>query len=345
MIQRRALLLVLLAAIFIAVLMYDPDPEPFAMLPEGSYFGFWMPYTAGIIDEAAVIEMENLIGKDYAMQMVFFDIKEDPYLLNTRLKQLKRLQKTPVVILELHLPPPVLQSIIDGGQDRRLKRIASVIRAHKQPVFLRFGHEMNGNWYPWSGLFNGADEDSFGSSMPDGPERYVLAWQHAHALFKEEGAHNAVWVWNVNPVSWPAEEWNRIENYYPGDDYVDWVGMTLYGIFWGDYPPREMIPLLYGKYPGKPMMITEVSAADEGNYYGDVVDPWTKYNYTRPLWVSDFFDSLESDFPRVRAFLWFNEWKNISTEADWRLTAEPYPETLDVFRDRIADERYVSEVR
>jgi beta-mannanase len=250
-----------------------------------------------------------------------------------------------VVILELHLEQPVLQSVIDGHQDEKLVAIAKVLRNHRGPVFLRFAHEMNGNWYPWSGVHNGGGAVTLNGPVSDGPLRYRLAWRHVWHLFDDVGAKNVVWVWNVNPVSWPSEDWNEPDKYYPGDEYVDWTGMTLYGAYWGDYGARTMIPLLYYDHPEKPMMLTEVSVADEKNYYVGLVDPHAKLNYTRESWLNEFFGALEQDFPRVNAFLWFNEYKEIDTEADWRLTADPYPETLQQFRSRIQNERYLSEVK
>ena len=42
-------------------------------------------------------------------------------------------------------------------------------------------------------------------------------------------ADNILWVFHVNYNDWPNESWNRFENYYPGDDYIDWLAVSIYG--------------------------------------------------------------------------------------------------------------------
>ena len=57
-----------------------------------------------------------------------------------------------------------------------------------------------------------------------------------------------IFVWSANDVSFPQASWNRIENYYPGDQYVDWVGTSCYphspaSVTSADhrYPVRDLI--------------------------------------------------------------------------------------------------------
>ena len=48
-------------------------------------------------------------------------------------------------------------------------------------------------------------------------------------MAREEGAYNIRWVFHVDPWDEPVEEWNKFENYYPGDEWIDWVGASVYG--------------------------------------------------------------------------------------------------------------------
>jgi mannan endo-1,4-beta-mannosidase len=85
---------------------------------------------------------------------------------------------------------------------------------------------MNGNWEKWSPANNG--------STPD-PAAFVAAWRHVHDLFVQNGATNVVWVWCPNATDVPnatSAPWNHWTNYYPGDTYVDWVGIDGYN--WGN---------------------------------------------------------------------------------------------------------------
>jgi len=52
---------------------------------------------------------------------------------------------------------------------------------------------MNGDWIPWCAFQYGMDTDL-----------YVEAWRRVHRIFQEEGAGNALFVWNPNDVSYPA---------------------------------------------------------------------------------------------------------------------------------------------
>ena len=56
------------------------------------------------------------------------------------------------------------------------------------PIALSFGHEMNGNWYPW------------GTAQTTAAE-FVAAWRHIHDVFARAGATNVIWVWNPNVIN------------------------------------------------------------------------------------------------------------------------------------------------
>jgi beta-mannanase len=82
-------------------------------------------------------------------------------------------------------------------------------------VLLRFAPEMNGDWRPWS--------------VNDSPQDFIHAWRHLHDVFDQEGAGNVKWVFNPN-VSFTGSV--AIENFWPGADYVDWLGVDGYN-WWG----------------------------------------------------------------------------------------------------------------
>lgn len=207
-----------------------------------------------------------------------------------------------------------LQAVIDGKHDDYLRRFAMDAKAFGQPLFLRWGHEMNGDWYPWSGSANGASElAGYGDHMqPDGPERFVSAYRHIHDVFLQESATNVIWVWCPNVVMEGnlGADWNAIANYYPGDEYVDWLCMDGYN--WGtsqdwtswqsfDQVFRETYAQLQTINASKPMMIGETASSELG---GD-----------KPGWISDAVSRLRTDYPQVRLLIWFN----LNKETDWRI--------------------------
>jgi hypothetical protein len=127
-------------------------------------------------------------------------------------------------------PEFAMQKFIDGDFDDHLRHYARGVKAFVSPVMLEFGTEVNGNWMPWNGEWNGADEDTYGESgYPDGPERFRDAYRHIIDIFRDEGAGNVTWIFHANYTGTPDEEWNEMKWYYPGSDYIDWVGVSIYG--------------------------------------------------------------------------------------------------------------------
>ncbi len=110
-----------------------------------------------------------------------------------------------------------------GHFDSQLDAWAKVLKDFKRPVLLRFGHEMNGNWYPYAG---GGDAD--GDGRADGPEAYIRAWRYVHDRFDSAGARNLIWSFCPNAEDFPDRNWNRPFRYYPGDAYVDLIAVDAY---------------------------------------------------------------------------------------------------------------------
>src|SRR5437588_405859 len=160
---------------------------------------------------------------------------------------------------------------------------------------------MNGSWTEWGGGQNGG-----GGA---GPKAYVAAWRHIHDVFLEQGATNVAWVWAPNDSSLPDQPWNHWTNYYPGDAYVDWVGID--GFNWGTSESwsswrdlTDIIRPIYEDYAGrKPIMVAETGSARHGG--------------SKAQWFNDARAILESDFPAVRAFVYFNA---PGVPSDWRVT-------------------------
>ena len=193
-------------------------------------------------------------------------------------------------------PTYTLQNIINGNFDAYITRWAQDSKAWGHPFFLRFAHEMNGNWNAWSEQVNG-----------NKPGQFVLAWRHVHDIFARQGVTNVTWVWSPNidySTSTPLRE------LYPGDSYVDWVGMSGYN--WGNIGAyhfwQSFTSLFQQTYndllslTSKPMMIAETASTEQAG--------------NKAAWISDtFVTQLPHNFPRIRAFVWFN----ISKETDWRI--------------------------
>ena len=128
-------------------------------------------------------------------------------------------------------PVYAMQKIIDGDFDIQLNAWALEAKNIGFPLLVEFGTEANGNWFPWNGEHNGAGvKDQYGDPLlADGPERFRDAYRHIIDIFKAQSVNNITWFFHIDAHSEPDVAWNSIENYYPGDDYIDWFGVSVYG--------------------------------------------------------------------------------------------------------------------
>jgi mannan endo-1,4-beta-mannosidase len=162
--------------------------------------------------------------------------------------------------------------IANGAQDAYIRRFARGVATFHGTVYIRYAHEMNGFWYPWS--WDARD--------------YRRAFRRIVRLFREEGANNAKFVWSVNPNLYDSEAacMRNMRLYWPGAKYVDAVGWTMIN-FGGskrytvaDFAAR--LPVAHQAFQ-KPILITEANT-----HYGGRVQ-WLR-NLRRMLrgmpWIS-----------------------------------------------------------
>jgi hypothetical protein len=189
-----------------------------------------------------------------------------------------------------------LAAITAGSCDHYIRAFLQAAKEWGKPILLRFGHEMNGNWYPWAGAHNGENA---------GPDRYQEAWRYIYNVKQEVGAANVALVWCPNSYSIPAAAWNKAVNYYPGDAYVDWLGLDGYN--WGYDRWQDFDAVFADLYaqlaalPAKPLMIGEFASSENGG--------------SKAAWITDAFAKLKASYPRVKLLCWFN----INKERDWRV--------------------------
>ena len=81
------------------------------------------------------------------------------------------------------------------------------------PVLYRLFHEMDGSW-DWWGTRNST------------PEKFKKLWIDVFNIFKSQGTHNIIWVWA--PGFYKYHEGVQFDTYYPGNDYVDIIGVDRY---------------------------------------------------------------------------------------------------------------------
>jgi len=169
-------------------------------------------------------------------------------------------------------------------------------------LYFRPAHEMNGNWFPWSA--------TDGTSPAD----YVGMWRRIHDIFADTGMKGThiQWMWAPN-----ADEVGdvEVEQYYPGDRYVDWVGLDGFNFgdveSWSDWrSPEELFSGMLErvrKITDKPTALTEFAST---SYHDGEYRPAKKAE-----WITDAYAMIERE--DIRMACWFDIDKQGTDESDW----------------------------
>nr|WP_245703698.1 glycosyl hydrolase [Streptomyces lushanensis] len=250
----------------------DPAEGPCAAGPEleppcGAWWGAYVPYAENGSLKDAVYGFEKRIGRKLDLVYNYHDMSNtarDGVLLTPDERELGRdrmlmLAWESTVWTEPHhknwtetqlgwrnvAAGKFDEEIIDP-QARRLK-------AYGKRVFFSFDQETD---------FRTPDAGT--------PEEFVAAYRHVYDRFEKLGVDNVVWVWTVSGYLGNAE---LMKSLYPGDEYVDWIGMDQYNYYachdstnWLDFE-RSQRPsyewLRANVSDRKPVMLAEFSTAPD----------------------------------------------------------------------------------
>jgi hypothetical protein len=264
--------------------------------------------------EKCVAGYEQLVGKKMAIIHAFsdFDAGWDDWFSRI-------IASGHTLMLTLN-PQKAIPDILAGSYDAALQRWGSQIKANgKGTVLVRYLHEMNlpDNPAGWMATHYGAAD-------------YIAAYRHVHDQLIAGGGTNIQHLWVPNVFWGDANASNPIwfAPYYPGDDYVDWVGLDGYPMSPSDSFDNQFGPslaLLEGMTQ-KPIVIAE---------YG--VEEMTPVGTWKANWFTDFLDVALPKHPRVRAII-YQEGTDGGT--DHRLETSSQPVTA--FANGIAAPRYLS---
>jgi mannan endo-1,4-beta-mannosidase len=185
-----------------------------------------------------------------------------------------------VTVLQWDPTDARVAGIVAGRYDTYLRSFADGVRQFGKPVVIGFGHEMNATWYSWGYRH-----------VP--PGTFVAAWRHIVKLFREQGADNVTWLWTINadlPSTGPIADW------WPGGDYVTWVGIDGYY-----YRPTDSFGSVFGKtiaqvrvLSHKPVLLSETAVgpgAGQAAKIGELFTGIRQYQTLGLVW----FDIAQND--------------------------------------------------
>ena len=255
-------------------------------------------------------DLENQMEKrPLDVEMDYFDwVKYDAigrFIYDTAMKG-----RIPVVSLEPWTTtsgqqPDVLKDTSDGLNDEIIRNVAKTVQASsQQQVLVRWAQEPElVGLYPWS--------------LED-PRPYIEAFRRIHRIFDEEGVTNTLWLWS------PAGNVNCMA-YYPGAEYVDMVGITVFGNRDWDIKngvaERSTFEQIFGeKYDtvsssGKPVVVAELGVSGSREF--------------QRKWLHDAFAAMPRSWPDLHGVIYFNAinapngWSG--DRPDWRIDPSMLP--------------------
>jgi len=272
---------------------------------------------------------------------------------------------------------PALTLELSGGLNsyttNNIRDFADFLNGFDVPIILRWCHEMNGSWYAWG----------------QQPTLYVAKFREFADIIHQRAPGVAMawtpnqgwgysWSWGSYAVAVNSPDFRLLDTngdgkltesddpygpYYPGDAFVDWVGLSFY--HWGNDRGYNQLPWLgkWGHANGvsnaipnfhnifavghnKPMFVTETSAFyDPMNIKtGNVSEAAIKQN-----WIQQVYNLTDSTqprlnvaFPQIKAILWFNVKKfesEVNGDVDWRLNNNA--NVLSFYRQTVSNSYFV----
>jgi hypothetical protein len=326
----------------------EPDGPVEVLLPDhGAYTGAFIDF--GDAEDEVALEMiedfEQIVGKHQAIiaSSSYWGEQSFP---TSNLKTIWRHGSVPLVFwspwdkpYEQNRGPDKfnLNAIIDGDWDGYIDDWANAAKAFGKPMIVAFANEMNGDWFPWSGWYYGGEE--LVDDKPDeweGPEHFKAAYRHVVDRVRARGARNIKWMFHTNNYSYPLDTWNFAPAYYPGADYVDWLGLSVYGQQYKDEPWADIPSLVDWPYqemcgldPKKPIMIAEWGTGE--------FSPGNKAE-----WIKQGLDLFRSKYPRIKAAVyWHERWQNQDGSYS-NLRVNSSVESLQAYREGVANPAWLA---
>ena len=264
----------------------------------------------------------EMTGKKHAAYLLYFKYGDSFTKLATHIEYARKNGTA----LEIRLQP--LKGLSEVNDDTYLRQLARDVAAADIPIFMRFANEMNGDWVPW---------------FEKDPKKYIEKFRLVSKVFHEEAPNNVAMVWSPDRLP----DYN-INDYYPGDDAVDWVGVSLYSIFNPSTDPLkqnedrsshvEKFATIYKLYAArKPVFISEGGVAYMYPEKKQDKTDWAVYK------TNEFYASLPMLYPKVKAVFWFDSNHDSSNRIKYYMLSANQ-KLLNAYKQSIANPFYLSSI-
>lgn len=247
-----------------------------------------------------------------------------------------------------------LRKLIRGDFDREIEQMLRSMANLKGsdgkriPMMVVFGPEVNGFWYSYNGLHYGAGKkNGWGDpSYPDGPEIFRDAYRHLIDLSRRSDikADNITWVQHFDMQGKPLKAWNAMHYYYPGDDYIDWIGFSAFGpqkkrdLKWYN----EFEEVVFNKSVLFKNRMQEFNAVSSKAHkaileFGVIEDPLVPYRKAR--WISNAFNVIKTKLPEIKLVNYWHEgpW-DPEGFSDLRVNSSDF--SLDAYQNAVKDPHF-----
>lgn len=327
---------------------------------EGLYWGVSLDKSAQDIDTYT-----RLIDNYPALVNIYVDIAHLRESNNDLSCEIARVKSSGAVLM-LTVEP---HEGFEGIKDRYIKDLAQLaedVNKNGMDLLIRFGHEMNGDWYPWC-----ADPKNYveyfrkvTDAVRDKTDRAYMVWAPNTGLGYPFDGSGGRYPKDANDERFKLLDTNKdgvLDNdddpfspYYPGDEYVDWVGLSFYSKRNMGKPEDEAnvvdSRVTFDKYiydnkagydfyksysdkKNKPFMLAETAASYYSNYDEGDGELAVKQDWWRAFWSDD----TRKNYPLLRAAMWFEFLKRTSDGElrDYRISNNT--EVVNAFKEDLEE--------
>ncbi|MBN1167951.1 MAG: hypothetical protein JXA44_12605 [Methanospirillaceae archaeon] len=277
------------------------------LLPPGAgsmYHGVYAPETDSLIESRVSLESirsyEEAVLKPVAWTLLYNNWADDPVFLPDQVNLIQEAGIVPYIKIAIPVehkngedPLVTWQELVSGVHDESIREWGRDAASVHYPLIVELS---------LSELFFESFRIEHDKEESINPILYRDVYKRIITLTEEEGAHNIIWVFPMNITDTPGSP-DNLAQYYPGDEYIDWMGVSVYG---ARIPGHLTAPSFSDTFDEK---YQEISAINQNkpvivSEFGSIDD---KPDLDQVSWARDALRNLTGyRWPRVIGFGWMN---------------------------------------